>query len=87
MSDASNRETLLWRLAETIAWCAPKATSADPLSSMRSPALMPRGFRFVDKGPSGHWLEPAANNPNPLALPEMVNSRVALRPSAVAVPL
>jgi hypothetical protein len=30
-----------WRLAETIAWCGPRASLADPENCLRTPALRP----------------------------------------------
>lgn len=37
-----------WRLAETIAWCAPRASATDPIYSLRTPALRPAAFDAVD---------------------------------------
>ncbi len=36
-----------WRLAETIAWCAPRGSLADPIYSLRTPALQPAVFDSV----------------------------------------
>ncbi len=37
-----------WRLAETIAWCAPRCSLADRIYSLRTPALQPAVFTSVD---------------------------------------
>jgi hypothetical protein len=54
------------RLAEAIAWCAPRASDADPKHCLRTPSLRPRGWgeafynkpELLETSERGIWINP-----------------------------
>jgi len=45
--DDATIEAFRWRLAETIAWCQPRASLSDPANCLRTPALLPQGGDYL----------------------------------------
>ena len=58
MDDKDTSSVWLERLAETIAWSLPRTNAADPRWSLRSPELLPKGYRSEEYSPDSHGLEP-----------------------------
>lgn len=52
-------DTLRWRLAETIAWCSKRASSDDPMNSLRSCDLRPPIFMHTERVYDSQWEQAA----------------------------
>ncbi|HUS14596.1 MAG TPA: hypothetical protein VM536_06200 [Chloroflexia bacterium] len=78
MEQSSMLNSLVWRLAETIAWCAPRTVPADPLMSLRNLELLPPGYRFVETDEALHRFEPSLPEPMDPFAAEVAQRRAAL---------
>lgn len=72
------------RLAETIAWCTPRASLGDVVYRMRTPSLCPAGFEFMhhasDYSDGGYRrLEPSLFDEEPSSLQSLVGTLAGRR--------